>query len=105
MGETEHLERQSSRALIFLVLRSMVAFMSRFSCLTSLKSLFSPVTTDFRLFHLKLVEEHADSDITQRADESVRTALIGRMVRRIRDGVVAVVSGDRRAGGDDSCRV
>ena len=28
----------------------MVAFMSKFSCLTSLKSLFSPVTTDFRLF-------------------------------------------------------
>ena len=26
-----------------------------------------------RLFHLKLVEEHADSGITQCADESVRT--------------------------------
>ena len=50
MGETEHLERRSSRALIFLVLRLRVAFMSKFSCLTSLKSLFSPVTTDFRLF-------------------------------------------------------
>ena len=50
MGETEHLERRSSRALIFLVLRSRVAFKSRFSCLISLKSLFSPVTMDFRLF-------------------------------------------------------
>ena len=50
MGETEHLERRSSRALIFLVLRSRVAFMSKFSCLTSFKSLFSPVTTNFRLF-------------------------------------------------------
>ena len=49
MGETEHIERRSSRALIFLVLHSRVAFMSKFSCLTSLKS-FTPVTTDFRLF-------------------------------------------------------
>ena len=32
------------------MLRSRVAFMSQFSCLTSLKSLFSPVTTDCRLF-------------------------------------------------------
>ena len=50
MGETEHLERRSSRALIFLVLRSRVAFMSKFSCLIPLKSLFRPVTIDFRLF-------------------------------------------------------
>ena len=50
MRETEHLEIRSARALIFLVLRSRVAFMSKFSCLASLKSLFSPVTTDFRLF-------------------------------------------------------
>ena len=32
------------------MLRSRVVFMSQFSCLTSLKSLFSPVTTDCRLF-------------------------------------------------------
>ena len=50
MGGTEHLERWSSRALIFLVLHSRVAFKSRFSCLTSLKSLFSPVMTNFKLF-------------------------------------------------------
>ena len=50
MGGTEHLQRWSSRALIFLVLHSRVAFKSRFSCLTSLKSLFSPVMTNFKLF-------------------------------------------------------
>ena len=51
MGETEHLERRSSRALIFLVLCSRVAFMSKFFASHNyLKSLFSPVTTDFRLF-------------------------------------------------------
>ena len=45
-----------------------------------------------RLFHLKLVEEHADSGTTQCADESVRTTLIGRME-------VGYV------GSDGSCRV
>ena len=49
MGGTEHLERRSSRSLIFLVLRSREAFKLRFSCLTSLKPLFSPFRTDFRL--------------------------------------------------------
>ena len=48
MGETEHLERRSSRAFIFLVLRSRVAFVSKFSCLFQV--VVSPVTTDFRLF-------------------------------------------------------
>ena len=50
MGGTEHLKRGSSRSLIFHVLRSREAFKLKFSCLTSLKSLFSPVMTDFRLF-------------------------------------------------------
>ena len=93
MGGTEHLERRSSRALIFLVLRSMVAFMSKFSCLTSLKSLFSPVSTDFRLFdcstlnwskstrtpalhrvQMKVSEQHSSVEWSEESDEMAAAA-------------------------------
>ena len=50
LGGKEHLDRRSSRALIFLVFCSVVGSKSYFSCLTSRKSFFNPVMTYFRLF-------------------------------------------------------
>ena len=76
------------KSLDFPCVASMEAFKSTFVCLTSLRSLWTTSSHDgyqaVRLFHIKLVEEHADCGTTQCADESVRTAPIRRMVRRIR---------------------
>ena len=101
--------------------------MSQFSCLTSLKSLFSPVTTDFRLFdcstlnwskntrtpalhsvQMKVSELHSSVEwrlgtlAVMEAAGSENLPISNGSITIDRNGVVAVVSGDGRTGSDDS---